>query len=157
MKEANQPYYHQTCYLNFHVLAHHPVHYEMFRVSKIQVKNTRAATKSECYNKKIKACNVNQETISISAVNKVLHKSQIVLPYVINSDKDMAHCFNNFYQKILNTYDGLDSSTSSQGTPLVEESCISTMCTLEKGCLDVLISPITKIPVVNKSLSPGVS
>ena len=159
------------------------VHFEMFKVSKILVKNTLASAKSEYYNRKIKASKGNQRTV-FSVVNKVLHKSQTVLPNNINSDKDMAHCFNNFFcQKILNIHSGFQSSTLSQGKPLVEESCISMMDTFEpftetdirqllkkssnafcavdpmptwlvKDCLDVLINPITNI--VNKSLSLGV-
>ena len=89
------------------------------------VKNTLASAKSEYYNKKNKASKGNQRTV-FSVVNKVLHKSQTVLPNNINSDKDMAHCFNNFFcQKILNIHSGLQSSTLSQGKPLVEESSIS--------------------------------
>jgi len=46
-----------------------------------------------------------------SVVNKVLHKGQTVLPNNINSDKDMSHCFNNFFcQKIVNIRDGFPSS-----------------------------------------------
>jgi len=74
----------------------------------------------------IKASKGNQKTV-FNLVNKVLHKSQIVLPNKINSDKDMAHYFNNFCQKILNIH----SSTLSYGKPLVEESCISMMDTFE--------------------------
>jgi len=82
------------------------VPFEMFKVSKILVKNTFASAKSDYYNKKIKACKANQRTV-FSVVNKVLHKSQTVLPNNINSDKDMAHCFNNFFcQKILNIHSG---------------------------------------------------
>ena len=110
-------------------------------------------------------------------MNKVLHKSQTVLPNNINSGKDMAHCFNNFFcQKILNIHRGFHSSTLSQDKPLVEESCIAMMDTFEpftetdirqllkkssnafcavaprptwlvKHCLDVLISPITNIGI----------
>jgi len=117
-------------------------------------------------------------------VNKVLHKSQTVLPNNINSDKDMANCFNSFFcQKIINIHSGFQSSTLSQDTPLVEESCISMMDTFEpftetdirlllrkssnafgavdpmptwlvKDCLGVLINPITNI--VYESLSLGV-
>ena len=113
-------------------------------------------------------------------MNKVLHKSQNVLPNNINSDKDMTHCFNNFFcQNILNIHSGFQSSTLSQCKPLVEKSCISMMDTFEpftetdtrqllkrssnafcsvnpmptwlvKDCLDVLINPIKN--VVNKSL-----
>ena len=62
----------------------------------------------------------------------ILHKSQTVLPNNIISDKDMAHCFNNFCQKILiNVHSGFHFSTLSQGKPLVEESCISMMDTFE--------------------------
>jgi len=68
----------------------------------------------------------------LSVVNKVLHKSQTVLPNNINSDKYMAHCFNNFFcTKILNIHSGFHSSNSLQGKPLVEESCISIMDTFE--------------------------
>ena len=63
----------------------------MFKVSEILVKNTLASAKSEYYNKKIKASKENQRTV-FSVVNKVLHK----ISNNINSDKDMAHCFNNF-------------------------------------------------------------
>ena len=73
----------------------------------------------------IKASKGNQR-IFFSFVNKVLHKSQTVLPNNINSEKDMAHCFNNFFcQNLLNIHIGFHSSTLSQGKPLVEESCIS--------------------------------
>ena len=97
----------------------------VFKVSKILVKNTLVSTKSEYCNKKFKASKGNQRTV-FSVVNKVLHKSQTVLPNNINSDKDMSHCFNNvFCQKILNIHIGFQSSTLSQGKPLVEESCIS--------------------------------
>ena len=89
------------------------VHFEMFKVSKILVKNTLASAKSEYYNKKIKASKRNQRTV-FSVVNKVLHKSQTVLPNNINSHKNMAHCFNNFFgQKILNIHSGFQSSTLS--------------------------------------------
>ena len=70
----------------------------MFKVSKTIVKNTLASAKSEYYNKKIKASKGNQKTV-FSVVNNVLHKSQTVLLNNINSDKDMAHCFNNFLSK----------------------------------------------------------
>jgi len=39
------------------------VHYEMFKVSKIQLKNTLASAKSEYYNTKIKASIGNQSTV----------------------------------------------------------------------------------------------
>ena len=144
------------------------------KVSKILVKNIIASAKSEYYNKKIK----HPRTV-FSVVNKLLHKSQTVLPNNINSDKDIAHCFNNF----LNIHSGFRSSTLSQGKPLVDESCISMMDTckpftetdirqllkrssntfcavdpmptwLVKDCLDVLINPNTNI--LNKPLSLGV-
>jgi len=67
----------------------------MFKVSKISIKNTIASDKSEYYNKKIKVSKGNQRTL-LSVMNKVLYKSQTVLPNNINSDKDMARCFNNF-------------------------------------------------------------
>ena len=82
----------------------------------------------EYYNKKIKASKGNQRTV-FSFVNKVLHKSQTVLPNIINSETNMAHCFN--IKKILNIHSGFDSRTFSQGKPLVEESCISMMDTFE--------------------------
>jgi len=108
-------------------------------------------------------------------VNKLLHKGQTILPNMINSDKDMAHCLNNFFcQNILNIHNGFHCSTLSQDKPLVEESCMSMMDTIEpftgtdirqllkrssndlcaaypmptwlmEDCLDVLISPITNI------------
>jgi len=103
----------------------------MFKVSKILVKNTLASAKSKYYNKKIKASKGNQRTV-FSVVNKVLHKRQTVLPNNINSDKNMAHCFNNFFgQKILNIDSGFHSSTVSQVKPLVEEFCISMMDTFD--------------------------
>ena len=86
------------------------VDHEMFKVSKIQVKNTLDSAKSEYYNKKIKVRKGNQRTI-FNVVNKVSHKSQTVLPNIINSDKDIAHCINYFFcQKILNIHDGFPSS-----------------------------------------------
>jgi len=151
----------------------------MFKVSKILVKNTLASAKSEYYNTKIKASKGNQRTV-FNVVNKVLHKSQTVLPNNINSDKHMTHYFNNnFCQKVLNINSGFHSSTLSQDKPLVEESCMSMMDTFDpfteidigqllkrssnafcaidpmptwrmKDYLDVLMSPITNI--VNKSL-----
>ena len=88
------------------------VHYEMFKVSKTLVKNAHISAKSEYYNKKIKVSKGNHRTV----MNKVLYKSQTVLTNIINSDKDMAHCFNNFFcQKILNIHSGFKSSTLSQG------------------------------------------
>ena len=103
----------------------------MFKVSKILVKNTLPSAKPEHYNKNIKAFKGNQRTV-FSVVNKALHKSQTVLPNNINSDKDMVHCFNNFFcQKILNIHSGFQSSTLSQGNPLVEEFCMSMMDTIE--------------------------
>ena len=117
------------------------VHYEMFKLSKILVKNTLASPKSEYYNKKIKASKENQRTV-FSVMYKVLHKSQTVLPNNINSDKDMAHCFNNFFcQKILNMKRSSNTSCAVDSMPTW----------FLKDCLDVLISPITNI--VNKSLS----
>ena len=100
------------------------VHYEIFNLNKIQVKNTLASAKSEYCNKKIKASKGNQRTV-FSDVNKVLHKSQTVLPNIIDSNKYMAHCFNNFCQKILNIHGGFPSSSLSHGMPLVEESWMS--------------------------------
>ena len=47
------------------------VHFEMFKVSKIIVKNTLASAKSEYYNKTIKASKGNQRTV-FSVMNKVL-------------------------------------------------------------------------------------
>jgi len=73
------------------------VRFEMFKVSTILVKTTLASVKSDYYNNNIKASNGNQRTV-YSVVNKVLHKSKIILPNNINSDKDMGHCFNNFCQ-----------------------------------------------------------
>jgi len=100
----------------------------MFKVSKIKVENTLASVKSEYYSKTPKE---NQRDV-FSAVNKVLHKSYTVLPIIINSDKDMAHCFNNlFCQKIKKRHDGFPFMTLSQGMPLVEESCMSMMNTFE--------------------------
>ena len=75
------------------------VHFEMFKVSTILVKNTLASAKSEYCNKKIKAPKGNQRTV-FSVVNKV------------------SHFFNNFFcQKILNIHGGLQSSILSQGKP----------------------------------------
>ena len=48
------------------------VHFEMFKVSNILVKNALASAKSEYYNKKIKASKGNQMTV-FSVVNKVKH------------------------------------------------------------------------------------
>jgi len=59
------------------------VHYEIFKVSKIIVKNNLASAKSEYYNNKIKAFKRNQRII-FSVVNKLLHKSKTVLPNNIN-------------------------------------------------------------------------
>jgi len=73
-------------------------HYEMIKVSKILVKNTLASAKPEYYNKKIKTTKGNQRTV-FSIVNKVLCKSETVLPNNINPDKYMAYCFNNFFCK----------------------------------------------------------
>jgi len=50
-----------------------------------------------------------------SVVNKVLHRSQIVLPNIINSDKDMAHCINYFFSQKM--HDGFPTSTLSEGMP----------------------------------------
>jgi len=89
----------------------------------------------------------------------------------------MAYCFNEGFSKILIIHDGVTSSTSSQGVPLVQESCVFIMrafteyaiihglnwsCNVfsvvdpiqtwvMKECLAALLSPITKI--VNISLS----
>ena len=52
------------------------VHFEMFRVSKILVKNTLASAKSEYYNKKIKASKGNQRTV-FSVVNKYYIKVKL--------------------------------------------------------------------------------
>ena len=52
------------------------VHYEMFTVSKIEVKNIFASAKSKYYNKKIKASRGNQRTV-FSVVNKVRLSFQI--------------------------------------------------------------------------------
>ena len=82
----------------------------MFKVSKIQVKNTL-----EYYN----------------IVNKVLNYNQTVLPNIMNSHKYMAHCLNNFFcQNILNIHNGFPASTLSQDVALVEEFCMSMMDTL---------------------------
>ena len=63
----------------------------------------------------MKASRENQTTV-FSVVNNELHKSVTVLPNIIKSNKDMAHCFNNvFCQKIINIYD----DTLSQGLSLV--------------------------------------
>jgi len=87
----------------------------MFKVSKILVKNTVAYAKSKYYNKKINTSKGNQMTV-FSVVNKVLHKSQTVFRNNINSDRDIAHCFDNFlYQNILNILSGFPSSPLSQG------------------------------------------
>ena len=107
------------------------IHYDMFKVSKIKIKTTLASAKSEYYNKKIKASKWNQRIV-FGVVNKVLHKIQIVLPNIINSDKYVAHCFNKFFcRRILNIHSGFLSNTLLQGMPLVEESCRSTMDTFE--------------------------
>ena len=46
----------------------------------------------------------------------------------------MAYYFNNFIsQMILNIYNGFPYSTLSQGTPLVEESCVSIMDAFNQG------------------------
>jgi len=74
------------------------VHYEMLKVSKIQVQNSLASAKSEYYNTNIKASKGDQRTV-FSAVNKVLHKSPTVFPNINNSNKDIAQCFNNFSLK----------------------------------------------------------
>jgi len=80
---------------------------------------------------KIKASKGNQRTV-FNVANKVLHKSQTILPNIINSDTDMAHCFNNFFsQKILSIQGTYHSSTLSQGMPVLEESCMSMMDTFE--------------------------
>ena len=60
------------------------VHYEMFNVCKILVKDTLASAKSDYYNKNIKASKGNQRTV-FSVLNKVLHKSQTVFPNIITS------------------------------------------------------------------------
>jgi hypothetical protein len=107
------------------------VHYEMFKVSKSLVKNTLSSAKSEYINKKIQASKENQRTV-FGVLNEVLYKSQTVLPNIINSDKDMAHCFNNFFsQNILNIHSVFLSSILSYGKPLVEGSRISMMETFE--------------------------
>ena len=72
----------------------------------------------------------NKRTV-FSSANKILHKSKTVLPNIINSDKDIAHCFNNFCQKILNIHHAFPSSTLPQCMALIEESCMSMMDTFE--------------------------
>jgi len=57
-----------------------------------------ASGTSEYYNKQIKAFKGNQWTV-FGVAKKVLHKSQIVLPNIINPDKVIAHYFNNFFCK----------------------------------------------------------
>ena len=71
------------------------VHFEMFKVSKILVKIPLPLLNLNIIITKIKASKGNQWTV-FSVVNKVLHKSQTVLPNNINSDKDMAHYFNKY-------------------------------------------------------------
>jgi hypothetical protein len=44
----------------------------------------------------MKASRENQWAVFI-VVNNELHKSVTLLPNIINSNKDMAHCFNNVY------------------------------------------------------------
>ena len=102
------------------------IRYEMFRLKiSLPLPNQNITIN------KIKASKGNQRTIFID-VNKVLHNGQTVLPNIINSDKDITHCFNNFfYQKILNIPNGFLSSALSQGNPLVEEFCMSKMETFE--------------------------
>ena len=105
----------------------------------------------------------------------MLHKSQIVLPNINNSEKDMVYCFKNLLcQKVLNIQVGFPSKLLPYDIPLVEESGMSMMDTFEhftksdirwllkmssnafcaiepmpirlvKECLGVMISPITKI------------
>ena len=82
-------------------------HHEMFKVSKILVKNILVSAKSDYYNEKVKACKRNQRTV-FSGVNKALHKSQTVITNIINSNKDRPI---DLCQKILNTHDGFPSST----------------------------------------------
>ena len=53
------------------------VHFEMFKVSKILVKNTLATAKSEYYNKKINTSKVNQRTVFKYYI-KVKLSSQII-------------------------------------------------------------------------------
>ena len=92
------------------------VHYEIFKVSKIEVKNTLASAKSEYYNKKIKTSKEIKGLFSMLWINY----------YITLPDKDTTHWFNNFFcQKLLSIHAGFSSSTLSQGMPLVEESCIS--------------------------------
>ena len=43
----------------------------------------------------------------------------------------MAHCFNNFYEKILTIYCVFPSNTLIQDIILVEESCMSMMDTIQ--------------------------
>jgi len=105
----------------------------------------------------------------------MLHKSQIVLPNINNSEKDMVYCFKNLLcQKVLNIQVGFPSKTLQYNIPLVEESGMSMVDTFEsftkndirwllkmssnafcvvepmpirpvKEYLDVLISPITRM------------
>ena len=102
----------------------------MFEISKIQVKNIHTSAKSEYHNKKIEVSKGNLMTVS-NVVNEVLHKIT-VLPNIINSDKDMAYCLiTSSVKKILKIHDGFLFSILSQGKPLVEESSVSMMDTLE--------------------------
>jgi len=65
-------------------------------------------------------------------LKKGLYKNEIVLPNIINYDKDMVHCFNNFFcQNILIIGNGFPSSTLSLGASLLEESCIYMMDTFQ--------------------------
>ena len=55
-------------------------------------------------------------------------KNQTVIPNIINSDKDWAHCFNKFFcQMIVNIHDWFPSCTLLHGMPLVTGSCMSMM------------------------------
>jgi len=66
------------------------VHYEIFKVREIQVKNVIASAKSENYNTKIKLCKGNEGTV-FGIVKKVLHTSQIVFPNIMNTSEDIVY------------------------------------------------------------------
>ena len=72
------------------------IHFEMFQVARLNVRNILDVTKSQYYNNKIKEYKGNQSTV-FGVLDKVLHLNHTVVPKIITSNKYMAHDFNNVF------------------------------------------------------------
>ena len=106
------------------------VHYKMFKLARLCVRDILATAKSQYYNNKIKECKGDQKTV-LTWLTRCCIEIKLNST-TINCAENMARDFNNFFhQKIMTIRNGFPSTNPSTDSSSVEESCTSLVDTFD--------------------------